>query len=343
LSALVLVGCAGPFARFLADIPTAEFLNDDYTEKVPARIAVLPLENETTDLDAPELIRGLMNTALIRNGYDTLNTTIITAVLREEGISYAGQLNTISIEELEPLLEANALVYGEIYEFKHFITGIYNQRAVATRFELVDLHNGEQLWEDQAEIKKGQTSDDYGSVSLALLSHLARRFLEKATGKPLLAESREAVATHLATLPWGPRKKGYPSWLWTNPGLKVGMSLPYGYPNMIGVQLNAWRKKLGAQVNLSLLARSFNLLYAPTTKGPKKYYVGVRMGHDLNIYDLEQPASPAFSVFVGLEALRWKYARLLPNLSLSMSVGYTFMDNGNPGFLFIINQGFYFN
>ncbi|MFB0515875.1 MAG: GNA1162 family protein [Candidatus Neomarinimicrobiota bacterium] len=339
--ALLLAGCAGPFSRFLRDMPQAEFLAEDYQEHIPTSIAVLPFDNQTTDIDAPEMIRDLMNREIQKSGYTILDPGAVTLTLREEGISYGGQLNAISVEELQELLDADALVYGEIVDFKHFITGLYNERSVATQSRLVDIYTGEVLWEDQATIRKRQIAENITDIGSYLLSHLTRRVFEKARHRPLMDESKELVAGQLSTLPWGPARPGYPSWRWENPNLKVGAGFIYGYPNLFGMQLGAWRQRIGVQVNLSFFTQSVNLLYAPVTRGPKKRYVGLRIGQDRQWSDIESPPEPAVSVIAGIEALRWRYARLFPNAALSITVGYTL--TGNTGFYVTIHRGFYFN
>jgi len=165
--------------------------------------------------------------------------------------------------------------------------------------------------------------------------------VEKATGRALLEESGELVAGHLSTLPWGPGKRGYPSWLWTNPRLKGGFSMAYGYPNLFGAQFNFWRQRLGAQLNLSFGSQTMDLLYAFKTNGPKKAYAGIKLGNYLDFADPSDERKSGLSILVGIEALRWRYGRLIHNASLSISVGYTLGDC--PGPLLIMNRGFYFN
>lgn len=327
----LLAGCAKNYF-----IPTADFLADNYEARRPTTVAVLPIENETTDMDAPDLVRELMTTELAENGYDTLSTNVITNALRDEGITDAGQLSAISTEELGQILDADALLYGRITTFRHFITGIYNERAVDVRFRLVDIHFNQRLWENEVRVANKQLSTEVKDIKEALISNVVGRIVEKTIRKPLLPESKQMVTTQLATLPWGSMRKGVPSWLWKNPGTKIGMSIVYGWPYIAGLQLTGWQQNIGLQASCSVLTGSLNLLYSPGSKGVKKYYGGIRVGYDR----IETGSGQlGLSVLGGVELLGWKYGGRIPNKSFSLYAGYSL--SGLKGILIGASSGFY--
>jgi hypothetical protein len=320
--------------------PTAKFIIPNYEEVKPQKIAVLPLTNETTDLDGPVMIRNLMKIELFKNGYDTLETAAITTALKNEGITDAGQLKTISREELNQILSADAVLYGELLNFRHLLTGVYNERAVKTGFELVALANGDTLWNDNRQISNKEIGSTPFGIIKGLIWGTGKRIYEKSRGLPLYPESKELVATHLATLPWGPNRTGYPPWLWNNPNLKLGSAFIFGYPSIIGVQLKAWQSCFGAQADFSVMP-SARILYSPIRANTTKFYLGARLGYDTyEIWSDENEDHLSISPFMGFEWLHWQYSSYFRSHSFSLNLGWTFQTATGP---FIeISNGFYF-
>jgi len=270
-----------------------------------------------------------------------MDVDTVTTILREEGITEGGQLGAISTQELNNILLADAALYGKITTFRHLITGIYNERIVATDFQLIDLESGEKLWEDEEKIAKRQLATDSEAIKDALLQNVASRIVEKWAKLPLLPESKEIVATHLATLPWGPNKEGYPTWLWSNPNMKIGASVLYGFPHIIGLQVAAWQQNLGFQANLGILTKSVNLLYSPSYNRIRRYYGGLRLGSDTVFgADFASGNELGLSIFGGIEFLRWKYGGILPNNSFSINFGFTL--TGLTGPYLTVSNGLYF-
>lgn len=319
--------------------PSPKFLIENYEAVKPAKIAVLPLTNETTDMDGPEIIRKIMNEELMKNGYDTLETSVITTALRNEGITDAGQLNTISNEKLKQVLPADAIMSGDLFTFRHLITGVYNDRTVETRFNLLALEAGQELWRDERKISKKKTGGGCLGFVDGLIWEVGKKIYEKSVGTPLGSETKELVATHLATLPWGPNRHDYPPWLWNNPNSKAGFSYILGSPSLIGVQLKSWKSRIGFQADISLMP-SARLLYAWSTEGMCRAYWGIRIGYDyFSIWSDDDESQLGISPFLGLEFLHWKYSSFHRSHSFSINVGWSLECAAGP---FIeISNGFY--
>ncbi|MBI3621747.1 MAG: DUF799 family lipoprotein, partial [Nitrospirae bacterium] len=122
----------------------------------PARLtAVLPFANETNTVDAPEILRTFMAEELVRHGFtlQPLNETGMRLWDRLQ-ISDGGQLPAADPKQIGDALEAGALFYGDILEWKKVTTGIYNVVSIKAHFKLVDAASGAVRWELTHEVRK---------------------------------------------------------------------------------------------------------------------------------------------------------------------------------------------
>ncbi len=120
--------------------PTFEIPKKQYT------VAVLPLYNETADLDGPVLVRQLFDEKL-RPYYRTVPIDTVDKVLRDEaGVTLGGQLAMMDPRKLGEILEVDGLVYGYLLNFEDVKTVFYNVRKVRAAFKLVDAKTGTTVW-----------------------------------------------------------------------------------------------------------------------------------------------------------------------------------------------------
>lgn len=139
----LMMGCAGPH----------HLLINDYEMKRPRLIAVLPVQNETVHLKAPELFRPIVHQKIGQKGYETLSLSFIDQKLAEKDIHEAGQVHSLPPQELGRLLGADALLYTTITEFSTTYLVAYASITVAARFELRDARSGELLWQADHQVK----------------------------------------------------------------------------------------------------------------------------------------------------------------------------------------------
>src|SRR5688572_28197403 len=112
---IALSGCAGSKA----------FVANDFVR--PAQIAVLPVANETTDLDGPSYIRQLIQDRLCSHGYSALNLGQIDEALKTEGFTDGGQLGGVDPIKLGAWLKADGLFYTTLVHFNYINLGYYWQ------------------------------------------------------------------------------------------------------------------------------------------------------------------------------------------------------------------------
>ncbi|MDE2293227.1 MAG: DUF799 family lipoprotein, partial [Elusimicrobia bacterium] len=124
----------------------------------------------------------------------------VDAALKDLGVTDGGQLPSVDSRKLGQAVGAPGLMFGTIEEFADMNVGFARRRAVRVSLRLIDAATGQRLWEavgqDQTEI----VTLDRRAAERALMVGLAQKALENATGKPLAAETRAAVAKALSYL-----------------------------------------------------------------------------------------------------------------------------------------------
>src|SRR4030042_6458747 len=105
---MLMAGCAGRAHYSL--VP-------EYKAKPPRSIAVLPALNETVNLKAPEEFRSLVQAKISQKGYEAPAISFIDKRLQEKGIHEAGQVNSLTPQELGKLLGVDAVLYTTVSEF----------------------------------------------------------------------------------------------------------------------------------------------------------------------------------------------------------------------------------
>lgn len=168
----------------------------------PLNTAVLPFSNQTADLDGPILLRYLFSKKLQDKGYNVKSLEETDNILKNEGITSAGQLPTITHSELGKVLNVDAVFYGNVFEFNYVTLGIYYKRSVRANFKLVDTHSGELLWEDEKTSYHDKLVLDPEKIKDALGEQLKEKFVDKLLRSPLRQESEEVLNRALLTLPY---------------------------------------------------------------------------------------------------------------------------------------------
>ncbi len=198
-------------------------------------IAVLPLENDTNDLDGPVMVREKMAEAVAARHYSVMPIEDVDRILRDRlGVTLGGQLASVPVSALEKELKVDGLVYGTLMDFSEKTIGVYNVRKVRARFSLVETATGKTVWKNGIGVKsETRTSDNAGLVANLVEDisdsrdkdvpwvtinsqtsdldykqqfalNLAVKLLSKATGTHLAYETNEMIKRVMETFPAGP-------------------------------------------------------------------------------------------------------------------------------------------
>lgn len=166
-----------------------------------ARTALLPFTDETTSVDGPELVRGLVFENLKAAGYNMVPLAAGDETLRRHGFSDGGQLAASKPAELAKWLDAGRLVYGDVSDFGEIMAGIYNRRTVKGSARVWDAVTGaEQSFEES--VVKVKTPKSFAA---GMFGQLAKGLAERIKNKPLAYESGLFASQLTENLPNKPR------------------------------------------------------------------------------------------------------------------------------------------
>lgn len=110
-----------------------------YNPSSPVKtIAVLPMLNNTNDVEGPEKLRQAFAEKLQKKGYRVKPMPETNQVLKDEfGITLGKQLDLTNPVELGKKLGVDALVYGTLYDFDEKTTGVLDIRRVKMGYKMV--------------------------------------------------------------------------------------------------------------------------------------------------------------------------------------------------------------
>jgi hypothetical protein len=222
---LILVGCPVPH-RVLPTDPSNPL----------KRVAVLPLKNDTADVDGPALVRKKMVQALENHSYVVKDVKETDQILRDQmGINLGGQLELTTPQMIGETLGVEGVLYGTLMDFDETTTGIINVRKVRAKFQLVNTSTGQTMWERGLGVRSEMMMQGHAGLAGAVVSRssdardkevpwvtiqstttgsnkvgesfaigLGTKLLSKAIGVHLDYESAELARRVTDNLPWGP-------------------------------------------------------------------------------------------------------------------------------------------
>jgi hypothetical protein len=199
------------------------------------RVALLPMKNETADVDGPNVVRSKMEAVFKDRGYNVKPVKETDQILRDQmGINLGGQLDLTTPQKLGEVLGVEGVVYGTLMDFDDITTGAYNVKKVRGKFRLVNTMTGEVFWEKGLGVKSEMWMEGTPGAAAAIAANirdakekevpwvtleriptqrsfgetmaigLGTKLLTKAIGIHLDRESTELARRVTVDLPWGP-------------------------------------------------------------------------------------------------------------------------------------------
>lgn len=221
----VLTGC----------VPPPSHLPRDFSNPLK-RVAILPMKNDTSDVDGPETMRKKMAQALVRRSYVVKDLKETDQILRDRmGITLGGQLSLTTPQKLGQELGVEGVLYGTLMDFNETTLGAINIKKVRGKFKLVNTMTGMTVWDRGLGVRSElMMQSEYGAAA-ALAARaadarekdvpwvtieamttgsknlgesfavgLATKLLSQAVGLHLDHESAELARRVTDNLPWGP-------------------------------------------------------------------------------------------------------------------------------------------
>jgi hypothetical protein len=94
-------------------------------------VGILMFDNESNDLNAPDIMQRLVYLAMKNSAYKPLDINLVNEKLKTAGISDGGQLAVVDPVKLGKDLGVQALIFGDVESFDYTNIGFYLQKSDA--------------------------------------------------------------------------------------------------------------------------------------------------------------------------------------------------------------------
>jgi len=165
-----ICGCGGPkyFVKSKTDI-----------DKIK-KVAVLPLENFTSDEYAGEKIRRIVITELLLRGVDVVEPGEVTRILKDSKVKSLGSVNATDIQNIGKTLGVDAIMSGSVEALGTGRGVSVSYPEVSLQFMLLDVSSGTIIWSVQHTVGGASFwTRHFGSEGITL-SQAARKAVKEA-------------------------------------------------------------------------------------------------------------------------------------------------------------------
>jgi len=123
-------------------------------------VAILPMTNNTNDVEGPDFVRKTLAEHLERNKfYRVKPLEEVDQLLRDRmGATLGGQLDSAKVEDLKELLGVEGLIYGTLLDYGQITTGLINERKVSAKFRMINTIDSTLFWENGIGVKSQETT-----------------------------------------------------------------------------------------------------------------------------------------------------------------------------------------
>jgi len=151
---LIFTGCSSSRALLKSE-----------TTEVPAKIAVLPVDNLTNDVAGAQIIRQVIQATLAEKykGYEIQSLDVTDQLLRDAGVTDGGQLNVFHPIELNEILEVDGLLYLTLTELELLTLPFYHVRRADLTYR---LYNMGRLYKEEPVVIVNRFVDIYGVLKV---------------------------------------------------------------------------------------------------------------------------------------------------------------------------------
>ncbi len=140
-----------------------------FMQSKPRSILVLPPANLSPDVRAPYSMMATVTRPLAEAGYYVFPVALVDQTFRENGMTDPGQMHEAPPAKLAEVFGADAVLYITVDEYgaKYFL--IDSQVIVSASARLVDLRNGQLLWEGKASASNAEGNNNSGGSIVGIL------------------------------------------------------------------------------------------------------------------------------------------------------------------------------
>ena len=165
------------------------------------RVAVLPFDNQSTEVSAAEIMRGLAAEGFEKRGYPYVPLSEVDGKLAGLGVSEGGQLPGLKPADIGKALGADLLCYGDVEDFTFQNLGFMVRKSAVLRVKIVSARSGETLYEGTGSGRDVKVYFNKDEAKAAFVEQLAVKLLQNIMNTPLKREAEAAAWKALDRLP----------------------------------------------------------------------------------------------------------------------------------------------
>ena len=133
-------------------------------------ILVVPVVNNTVDVDAPDYFLSTVSVPLAEHGFYVFPINLVKRVMEEEGLADANLVHSADPIRLGELYGADAILYITIENWETVYLVVHAETTVSLNYVLKSGKTGEVLWRRRSSVSDSpeieSTGDDDGVVGV---------------------------------------------------------------------------------------------------------------------------------------------------------------------------------
>jgi hypothetical protein len=158
-------------------------------------VAVLPLINNTNNVDGPAKLQAHLTAGMYERYYDVVEADEVNQKLKDQmGVTLGAQLDMAKPDLLCKTLGADGLLYGVLDDYISKPTGVYTIKRVRARTKLVDCKTGGTVWKGGAGGKSQEATGGNVGAVVGAIGSIGSAISDVSEGElpPLLGDKIEA-------------------------------------------------------------------------------------------------------------------------------------------------------
>ncbi len=204
---LLLLACVA-----LAGCATGGAVNEQISKleaAAPRSILIVPVENKSLNVDAPNYLLSTLTIPLAEKGYYVFPVNTVKVVLEQEGLYEAERIRQVPPPQLANMFGADAVLYASISRWDAQYAVLATTVTVELDYKLVSK-TGEELWTAHKQVRYQPQNQNSGNALADLIVAAVAAAVTRAAPNymPLARQANNAVfLTDNTAWPSGPYAK----------------------------------------------------------------------------------------------------------------------------------------
>lgn len=151
-----------------------------FIQSDPKSILVLPPINNSNEVVAPYGVMATVVKPLAESGYYVFPVSLVNETFKNNGLTVAHDVHSVSIDRLYEIFAADAALYIEIQDYGTSYVVLNSDTTVALSARLVDLRTGQVIWRGKS---KASSSEERSNNDSSLAGAVLNQVIESTSDK----------------------------------------------------------------------------------------------------------------------------------------------------------------